>query len=410
MHVENRSDSIAAPEADRDHREIGRRLELFHQDEECPGAIFWHPRGAILYELLESFIRRRMRAAGYQEVRSPSLLPRELWERSGHWDKFGANMFVLRAGEDGRELALKPMSCPGHILIFKSRNRSWRELPLRMREFGACHRNEPSGGLNGVLRGRAFVQDDAHVFCSEAQIQDEVLRFCSLLRSIYGKLGFEIAEVGLSLRPELRAGSDEVWDQAEQALAAAAAAAGLSFKVKPGDGAFYGPKLEFALRDARGRLWQCGVIQVDFVLPKRLGASYVGSDGSDQVPVLLHHAILGSMERFIGVLLEHSGGRLPSWLAPEQIVVASIADRHAPGAEAAVSRLIDAGLRAVADVRSERIARKVAEAARLHVPWIAVIGDREQVEGSVSLSRPGGQAERLPLDKVIERLRGEADD
>ncbi|MEQ9608307.1 MAG: aminoacyl--tRNA ligase-related protein [Kiloniellaceae bacterium] len=301
---------------DLDHRSLGTRLGLFHIQEEAPGMVYWHPRGYTLYRTLEDYLRRHMRRLGYAEVKTPQLLPRTLWERSGHWDKFGEAMFAL-AGADERPMALKPMSCPCHIALFNKGRRSWRELPLRYAEFGACHRNEPSGALLGLLRTRAFEQDDAHVFCRAEDVANEVSRFAALLTQVYAELGFPSYTVALSTRPALRAGSDELWDWAEATLAEAASRCGLVYDVQPGEGAFYGPKLEFALRDRQGRSWQCGTIQLDSVLPERLGASYVGPDGSPEVPLMIHHAVFGSMRRAIAMLLEHYGGALPFWLAPE---------------------------------------------------------------------------------------------
>jgi threonyl-tRNA synthetase len=376
---------------DDDHRAIGNRLDLFHQQEEGPGVVFWHPRGFTLYRVIEDYIRRRMRQAGYREVRTPQLLARSLWEASGHWEKFRANMFVVEDGE--RAFALKPMSCPGHVQIFNRGVRSFRDLPMRLCEFGACHRNEPSGALHGLLRGRAFVQDDAHVFCTEAQVESEVVRFCELLRSIYADFGFPDFVAGLSTRPDVRAGSDALWDRAEAVLAAAAAAAGLAVRSQPGEGTFYGPKLEFALRDRQERDWQCGTIQLDFVLPERLDAGYFDGESRRSRPVLLHHAVLGSMERFIGMLLEHHKGDLPLWLAPDQVVVASIGEAQAGYADQAAAELERAGLRAVADTRPERLARKIVDARRNGIPVLAAVGAKEAASGSVALRwRDGRQA------------------
>jgi threonyl-tRNA synthetase len=318
-----------------DHRAIGNRLELFHQQDDSPGMVFWHPRGFALYRVIEDHIRRRMRGAGFQEVRTPQLLGRSLWQASGHWDRFADAMFVVEAE---RPLALKPMSCPGHIQIFKARVRSFRDLPVRLAEFGWVHRNEPSGALHGLLRTRAFVQDDAHVFCTEGQVETEVACFCTLLRAVYADFGFADVAVRFSTRPAARAGSDAVWDRAEAALAAAARAAGLTVEVQPGEGAFYGPKLEFHLHDAHGRGWQCGTVQLDLVLPERLDATFRDADSAAARPVMLHHAVLGSLERFIAMLLEHHRGRLPLWLAPDQVAVATIA----PAASGYGARVRDA--------------------------------------------------------------------
>ncbi len=368
--------------------------------------VFWHPRGWALYRVVEDHVRRRMARAGYREVRTPQLLARGLWNRSGHWQKFGAQMYAV--ADEGRIMALKPMSCPGHIQIFNKRVRSHRELPIRYFEFGAVHRNEPSGALQGLMRARGFVQDDAHVFCLEHQVEAEVARFCGLLRRIYADFDFDHFDVAFATRPAQRAGSDEVWDRAEAALADAARQAGLDFETLPGEGAFYGPKLEFHLRDSRGRRWQCGVIQLDMVMPERLGAAYVDEHGNHQLPVMLHHAVLGSLERFIGVLLEHHEGKLPLWLAPEQVVVASIgADDVVPACRVAEA-FEAAGLRVALDARPERLSRKIVDAHADGVPVLAAIGAREARDGTVALRfRDGGQ-ESLPLAAAIARLEAEA--
>jgi threonyl-tRNA synthetase len=391
---------------DNDHRVIGNRMELFHQQEEAPGMVFWHPRGFALYQVAESYVRRRMREAGYREVRTPQLMARSLWEASGHWENFGDTMFALGQGE--REAALKPVSCPGHIQIFNQRVRSFRDLPLRLSEFGACHRNEASGALQGLMRTRAFVQDDAHVFCREADIESEVARFCALLRLIYADFGFAELRVGYSTRPALRAGSDAVWDCAEAALAGAARASGLDFVEQPGEGAFYGPKLEFGLRDGVGRVWQCGTIQVDFVLPERLDASFVDEHNARPRPVILHHAVLGSLERFIAVLLEHYAGNLPLWLAPEQICCASISQDQAGYAERAAALLIEQGYRVAADCRPERLARKIVDAREQGIPILLALGRREAEAETVALRRRDGSQEILPLAAVADALRAEA--
>src|SRR5216684_1479961 len=332
----------------RDHRRLGRELDLFHLQEEAVGSVFWHPKGWKLYRIIEDYMRRRLDAAGYLEVKGPMLLDRSLWEASCHWETFRENMFIAES-RDERILAVKPMNCPGHVLIFRNRLRSYRELPLRLAEFGSCHRNEPSGALHGLMRVRAFTQDDAHIFCTEDQITAESIAFCELLLSIYRDFGFEEVGIKFADRPPVRTGSDEVWDRAEAALRDAVEAAGLSYTLNPGEGAFYGPKLEFVLRDALGRDWQCGTLQLDFVLPERLDATYVGEDGARHRPVMLHRAILGSLERFIGVLIEHYAGRLPLWLAPVQIVVASITEEAADYAEDVTRACKAAGLRAALD-------------------------------------------------------------
>ena len=335
-----------------DHRILARRLDLYHIEEDAPGMIYWHPAGWRLYRQLEEYLRGRMLQLDYEEVSSPQLLPRSLWELSGHWEKFRENMFVVAHGS-GRDMALKPMSCPCHLQIFNSSLRSWRDLPMRLSEFGACHRDEPSGAMHGLLRTRGFVQDDAHVLCMPQQIESEVARFVGLLSSVYSDLGFAAFDVALSLRPEKRAGTDEDWDQAEAQLLAAARSTGLSPVLQPGEAAFYGPKLEFALRDRHGRSWQCGTIQLDFVLPARLGASYAGSDGSPSIPVMLHHAIFGSMGRFIGILLEHHHGRLPFWLAPIQVAVMPVSEHQLGIAQELKRHLAAAGLR---PIQADRVA------------------------------------------------------
>jgi len=396
----------------RDHRRIGREMGLFHLQEEAVGSVFWHPKGWSLYRVLEDYMRRRLDAADYQEVKTPQLVDRRLWEASGHWEKFREHMFIARVedeAEQDRVLALKPMNCPCHVQIFNQGLRSYRELPLRMAEFGCCHRYEPSGALHGIMRVRAFTQDDAHIFCGENQIAAETVRFVELLGSIYRDLGFAEFRVKFSDRPAVRAGTDAVWDQAEGALRDACRIAGVDYVLNPGEGAFYGPKLEFVLRDAIGRDWQCGTLQVDFVLPERLGAEYVAEDGTRQRPVMLHRAILGSFERFIGILIEQHAGRFPLWLAPVQAVVTTIvsdADEHARRVAAALQK---AGLRVALDLRNEKINRKVVDHIDQRVPVLAVIGRREAEEGTVVLRRlPGREQETLPLDQALAKLAAEA--
>ncbi|WP_135466054.1 threonine--tRNA ligase [Crenalkalicoccus roseus] len=392
----------------RDHRRIGREMGLFHLQEEAVGSVFWHPKGWRLYRTVEDYMRRRLDAAGYQEVRTPQLLDRRLWEASGHWEKFREHMFLARVeDEDERDrvLALKPMNCPCHVQIFNQGLRSYRELPLRMAEFGACHRYEPSGALHGIMRVRAFTQDDAHIFCTEEQIAGETVRFVELLSSIYRDLGFPEFRVKFSDRPANRAGSDAVWDQAEGALREACRTAGVEYTLNPGEGAFYGPKLEFVLRDAIGRDWQCGTLQVDFVLPERLGAEYVAEDGTRRRPVMLHRAILGSFERFLGILIEQHAGRFPLWLAPVQVVVATIVDEVAPFAREAAAALQAAGLRVELDLRNEKINRKVVDHIEARVPVLAVVGRREAEERALVLRRlPGREQEALPLGEAVSRL------
>jgi threonyl-tRNA synthetase len=391
----------------RDHRRLGREMDLFHMQEEAAGSVFWHPKGWTLYRTVESYMRRRLEAAGYLEVKTPQLIDRSLWEASGHWEKFHEHMFIAESEE--RSLAVKPMNCPGHVQIFKQGITSYRDLPLRMAEFGACHRNEPSGALHGMMRVRAFTQDDAHIFCTPDQINSETVIFCDLLRSIYRDFGFDELVVKFSDRPAVRAGDDATWDKAEKALKDAVEEAGLEYTLNPGEGAFYGPKLEFVLRDAIGRDWQCGTFQVDFVLPERLGASYVGEDGEKHRPVMLHRAILGSFERFLAILIEQYAGRFPLWLAPVQVVVASITSDANDYGEQVAAALRAAGLRAETDLRNEKINYKVREHSLAKVPVIAVVGRREAEEGKVALRRLGSkEQENLALGEAVDRIKAEA--
>jgi len=378
----------------RDHRKLGRQLGLFHLQEEAAGSVFWHAKGWVLYREIEAYVRRRLDAAGYSEVKTPQLVDRSLWEASGHWEKFGENMFTAQS-EDERTLALKPMNCPCHVQIFRQGIKSYRDLPLRMAEFGSCHRNEPSGALHGIMRVRAFTQDDAHIFCTEDQITAESVKFCSLLQSIYADFGFHEVRVKFSDRPEVRAGDDATWDRAEAALTDATKAAKLDTILNPGEGAFYGPKLEFVLRDAIGRDWQCGTLQVDFVLPDRLDAEYVGEDGNRHRPVMLHRAILGSMERWIGILIEQYAGRMPAWLAPVQIVVASITDQANDYAREVAAAATDLGLRVETDLRNEKISYKVREHSVMKVPFILAVGGREAEAGTVALRRLGSNEQQV---------------
>jgi threonyl-tRNA synthetase len=392
----------------RDHRRLGRELELFHLQEEAVGSIFWHPKGWTLFRIIENYLRKRLDTAGYQEVRGPQLLDRSLWEASGHWEKYRDNMFIAES-RDEKVLALKPMSCPGHVLIFLNRLRSYRELPLRLAEFGSCHRNEPSGALHGIMRVRAFTQDDAHIFCTDDQVTAETISFCELLLSVYKDFGFDDVVIKFSDRPPVRAGSDAIWDRAEGALRNAVEAAGLPYILNPGDGAFYGPKLDFVLRDALGREWQCGTLQLDFVLPERLDATYVAEDGARHRPVMLHRAILGSLERFIGVLIEHYAGRFPLWLAPVQVVIATITSEAAAYAEEVARECTAAGLRCVLDTGNEKIGYKVREHSLAKVPLMLVVGRREATNRSVALRRLGGnEQEVLALGEAVARLKGEA--
>lgn len=392
----------------RDHRRLGRELDLFHIQEEAVGSVFWHPQGWTLYRQIENHLRKKLDRAGYQEVKTPQLIDRSLWEASGHWDKFRENMFTANA-EDDKVLALKPMNCPGHVQIFKQGLKSYRDLPLRLSEYGSCHRNEPSGALHGIMRVRAFTQDDAHIFCTEEQITEESVKFCELLSAVYKDFGFTDVRVKFSDRPEVRAGEDAIWDKAEKSLSDACVAAGLDTTLNPGEGAFYGPKLEFVLTDAIGRDWQCGTLQVDFVLPERLDASYIDEDSNRKRPVMLHRAIFGSMERWIGILIEQYAGRFPLWLAPVQAVVATItndADDYAAEVMAAAKA---AGLRVAMDRRNEKINYKIREHSEAKIPAILVVGRREAEEGKVAVRRLGGKAQEvLALDDAITRLKEEA--
>ena len=392
----------------RDHRRLGREMELFHFQEEAIGSVFWHPKGWTLYRTLETYIRARLDKAGYVEVKTPQLIDRGLWESSGHWDKFREHMFTAET-EDDRIFALKPMNCPGHVQIFRQGITSYRDLPLRMAEFGSCHRYEPSGALHGLMRVRAFTQDDAHIFCAEDQITAETEAFCALLLSVYKDCGFTDVMVKFADRPEVRAGEDDVWDRAEAALTDAVNASGLDYTLNPGEGAFYGPKLEFVLRDAIGRDWQCGTLQVDFVLPERLDASYIDENGDKARPVMLHRAILGSFERFIGILIENFAGRFPLWLAPVQAVVATITSDANDYAEEVAAACRAAGLRVEADIRNEKINYKVREHSHQHVPAILVVGRREAEEGTVAVRRLGSKdQEVLALADAVGKLSVEA--
>ena len=391
----------------RDHRRLGREMNLFHFQEEAAGMAFWHPKGWTLYRTVEAYMRRTLEAAGYVEVKTPQLVDRTLWEASGHWEKFRENMYTSESEE--RIFALKPMNCPCHVQIFNQGVKSYRELPLRMAEFGSCHRYEPSGSLHGLMRVRGFVQDDAHIFCTEDQINSETKRFCDLLMGIYRDFGFEEVQARLSDRPEVRAGSDETWDKAEGALQSAVEEAGIQYTLNPGDGAFYGPKLDFELTDAIGRQWQCGTLQVDFVLPERLDAEYVGEDGARHRPVMLHRAILGSFERFIGILVEQYAGGFPLWLAPVQVVVTTITRDGDDFARQVTERIEAAGLRVVLDVSAEKINYKVRLHSHAKVPVIIAVGKREAEDGSVSIRRLGSREQQsLALDEAVARLSEEA--
>ena len=406
----------------RDHRKLGREMDLFHLQEEAQGSVFWHPKGYVVYRALEDYIRRRLDAAGYVEVKTPQILDSRFWEQSGHWSKFRENMFVVpdhipSTEEDGpvldeavdRWMALKPMNCPAHIQIFRQGIKSYRDLPMRMAEFGCCHRNEAHGALHGLMRVRQMTQDDAHIFCREDQVIEESVAFCTLLERVYRDLGFENVSVRLATRPEVRAGADAVWDRAERELEEALKAAGLAFEFAPGEGAFYGPKLEFHLEDAIGRSWQCGTLQLDFVLPERLDASYIGEDGQRHRPAMLHRAILGTLERFIGILIENYAGRLPLWMAPVQVVVATITSEADPYAEEVLARLRAAGLRAEADLRNEKINYKVREHSHAKVPALFVVGRAEAEKGTVSIRRLGEKNQAVQaLDEALAALAEEA--
>ncbi len=390
----------------RDHRKIGRQLDLFHSQEEAPGMVFWHPNGWTLWQGVEQYIRGVFRENGYQEIRTPQIVDRSLWEKSGHWDKFGDAMFTTHS--ENRDYAVKPMNCPCHIQVFNQGLKSYRDLPLRLAEFGSCHRNEPSGTLHGIMRVRNFTQDDAHIFCTEAQIQDEVSVFIDLLYRVYADFGFEEVVIKLSTRPVQRVGSDEIWDKAEHALEQALNAKGLPWDLQPGEGAFYGPKIEFSLKDCLGRVWQCGTIQVDFSMPGRLDAHYIAEDGSKQVPVMLHRAILGSMERFIGILIEHYAGAFPLWLAPTQAVVLNITDRQAEFVDEVTKTLAKQGVRVKSDLRNEKIGFKIREHTLHRVPYLLVIGDREVENRTVAVRTRGGEdLGTMPLADVVSRLTTE---
>lgn len=389
----------------RDHRKLGRELELFHLQEEAVGSVFWHPKGWTLYRTIENYIRARLQKNGYVEVKTPQLLDKSFWEASGHWEKFGENMFTTNT-PDEKTLALKPMNCPCHIQIFKQGIKSYRDLPLRMAEFGSCHRYEPSGALQGIMRVRAFVQDDAHIFCTKDQITSETKAFCELLQSVYKDFGFHELKVRFSDRPEKRAGSNEAWDEAELALQSAAEKAGLKCILNPGEGAFYGPKLEFVLKDAIGREWQCGTLQVDFVLPERLGAHYIAEDGQKHCAVMLHRAILGSFERFIGILIEHHSGRFPLWLAPVQVCVAPITENFNSYALKVAHLLENKGFRVQTDLRNEKISYKIRELSHAKVPLILAVGQREQDEQTVAVRKLGSQEQVvMPLDDFAKEFQ-----
>lgn len=393
----------------RDHRKLAKALDLFHSQEEAPGMVFWHNKGWTLYQQVEQYIRNKLRLNGYQEVKTPQVVDRSLWEKSGHWDKFGDMIFTTHS--ENRDYAIKPMNCPCHVQIYNHGLKSYRDLPIRMAEFGSCHRNEPSGTLHGLMRVRNFVQDDAHIFCTEDQIQQEVSIFIDLLFDVYKDFGFREVIIKLSTRPENRVGDDSVWDKAEDALEIALNNKGLDWQLQPGEGAFYGPKIEFSLKDCIGRVWQCGTIQVDFSMPGRLGASYIAEDGSKQVPVMLHRAILGSLERFIGILIEQHAGTFPLWLSPVQIAVLNIADRQAKYAEQVVARLEKQGFRTIIDLRNEKIGFKIREHSMQRVPYLLIIGDKEMDNQVVTVrTQKGEDLGSLSIDQLTERLGSEIED
>ena len=391
----------------RDHRRLGREMNLFHLQEEGPGAVFWHPKGWTMFQKLIDYMRQKQNAAGYQEVNTPEILDRTLWDKSGHLEKFGENMYLTQTPDD-RVFAIKPMNCPGHVQVFKQGIKSYRDLPLYLAEFGKVHRYEPSGALHGLMRVRAFTQDDAHIFCTEEQITEECVKVTKLVLDIYKDFGFEDVVVKFSDRPEKRVGTDEIWDRSEAALKIAVEAAGLDYKLNPGEGAFYGPKLEFVLRDAIGRDWQCGTIQVDLNLPERLGATFVDSDGERREPVMIHRALFGSVERFCGILIEHFAGRLPFWLSPTQIMIASITDEANDYAQLVKDRLLSSGVRAELDLRNEKISYKVREHSVTKIPVILVVGKREAEESTVAVRRLGGKAQdMMSLDQAVQQFAKE---
>ncbi len=390
----------------RDHRKIGKKLDLFHVQEEAPGMVFWHPRGWSIYTQIEQYMREHQRLAAYQEIKTPQLVDFSLWQRSGHADKFGDDMFALNI--DDRDFAVKPMNCPCHIQVYNQGLKSYRDLPLRLAEFGSCHRNEPSGSLHGIMRVRGFTQDDAHIFCTEEQIQDEVASFISFLHEIYADFGFDEVIYRLSTRPEKRVGSDKEWDKAEKALADALDAGQLPWELLPGEGAFYGPKIEFSLKDCIGRVWQLGTIQVDFSMPGRLGAQYVAEDGSRQVPVMLHRAVLGSFERFIGILIEQYEGAFPAWLAPEQAVILNITDKQADYCSEVTGTLQNKGFRVTNDLRNEKIGFKIREHTIQRTPYLLVVGDREVESQTVAVrTREGEDLGSMTIESFTEHLRGD---
>ena len=390
----------------RDHRKLGKQLGLFHLQEEAPGMVFWHPKGWVVWQQVEQYMRDIFRNNGYLEIRTPSVLDKGLWERSGHWENFRENMFVTQA--EDREFSVKPMNCPGHVQVFKQGLKSYRDLPLRLAEFGSCHRNEPSGALHGIMRVRAFTQDDAHIFCTESQVQDEAVQFIDLLQKVYNDFGFNDILVKLSTRPAKRVGSEEQWDKAEEALRSALNHKKLIWELQPGEGAFYGPKIEFSLKDSIGRIWQCGTLQLDFSMPERLGAEFVAEDNSRQIPVMLHRAILGSLERFIGILIENHAGALPLWLSPNHAVVLNISEGQADYAREVTEKLRRIGIRAYADLRNEKITYKIREHSLQKLPYQIIVGDKEVAAQKVAVrTRTGSDLGQMTLQALVDRLEEE---
>lgn len=390
----------------RDHRKLGKQLDLFHLQDEAPGMVFWHPKGWSLWQQVEQYMRRVMRQYGYQEVRTPQVMDRSLWEQSGHWGNYGENMFVTES--EKRTYAVKPMNCPGHIQIFNQRLKSYRDLPLRLAEFGSCHRNEPSGALHGIMRVRGFTQDDAHIFCTEDQLASESAEFIDMVMKVYQDFGFEKIELKLSTRPEKRIGTDEEWDKAETTLAKALDQHGLKWELQPGEGAFYGPKIEFSLKDSLNRVWQCGTLQLDSNLPQRLGATYIAEDGSKKVPLMLHRAVFGSLERFLGILIEHFAGNFPLWLAPIQLVVMNITEAQVSYTQQITEKLLDAGFRVDLDLRNEKISYKIREHSLQKIPYQLIVGDKEKEQNVVAVrNRAGENLGQLSLDELIIKLKSE---
>ena len=392
----------------RDHRKLGKQLDLFHIQDNAPGMVFWHAKGWSLWLVVEGYIRQMFKDYGYKEIRTPTVLDKTLWEKSGHWENYQDHMFTTAS--ENRVYAVKPMNCPGHVEVFKKTLHSYRDLPLRLAELGSCHRNEPSGALHGLMRVRGFTQDDAHIFCTEAQVKDEVKSFNDMLYKAYQDFGFKDVEVVLSTRPEKRIGSDEIWDKSEEALGSALKEVGQEYKIQPGEGAFYGPKIEYSLKDSLGRIWQCGTIQLDFNLPKRLGAEYIDEDNSKKHPVMLHRVIVGSMERFIGILIEHYAGLMPLWLAPIQVILLNIADAHKPYTEKLKSRFEENGVRCESDLRNEKITYKIREHSIQRIPYLVVIGDREVQEQQVTVrAHNGDDLGSMSFDSFLDKLKKDID-